>query len=63
MVRELIREPHAAGKTVVLGARDESGGGERLPLINHGRAVLYGALAEIKGASRRRDRAQPAAPA
>jgi ABC-2 type transport system ATP-binding protein len=51
MVRELIRELHAAGKTVVLSAHEMSQVEalcERLLLINHGRAVLYGALAEIK---------------
>ncbi len=51
LVRGLIRELRAAGKTVVLSAHEMSQVEllcERIALIHHGRAVLYGALAEIK---------------
>ena len=51
LVKGLIRDLHAAGKTVVLSAHEMNQVEaicERIVLINHGRAVLYGALAGIK---------------
>jgi ABC-2 type transport system ATP-binding protein len=51
MVRGLIRDLRAQGKTVVLSAHEMSQVEmlcERIVLINHGRAVLDGRLAEIK---------------
>ena len=51
MVRGLIRDLRAEGKTIVLSAHEMSLVEmlcERIVLINHGRAVLNGSLAEIK---------------
>jgi ABC-2 type transport system ATP-binding protein len=51
MVRSLIRELRAQGKTVVLSAHEMSLVEklcERIALIDHGQVVLYGALADIK---------------
>ena len=51
MVRELIRDLRAQGKTVVLSAHEMSLVEmlcERIALINHGRVVLDGRLDEIK---------------
>ena len=51
MVRGLIRDLRAQGKTVVLSAHEMSLVEmlcERIALINHGRVVLYGRLDEIK---------------
>jgi ABC-2 type transport system ATP-binding protein len=51
MVRGLIRDLRAQGKTVVLSAHEMSLVEmlcERIALINHGRVVLDGSLAEIK---------------
>jgi ABC-2 type transport system ATP-binding protein len=51
MIRQLIRELRAEGKTIVLSAHEMSLVEmlcERIVLINHGRAVLDGPLAEIK---------------
>ena len=51
MVRQIIRDLRARGKTVVLSAHEMSLVEmlcERIVLINHGRAVLDGALSEIK---------------
>src|SRR5206468_2974199 len=51
MVRGLIRDLRAAGKTVVLSAHEMSLVEmlcERIALINHGRVVLDGRLADIK---------------
>ncbi len=51
MVRGLIREQSQAGKTVILSAHEMSQVEalcERLVLINRGKAVLYGPLADIK---------------
>src|SRR5579859_1770563 len=51
MVRGLIRDLRAQGKTVVLSAHEMSLVEmlcERIALINHGRVVLYGNLAQIK---------------
>jgi ABC-2 type transport system ATP-binding protein len=51
MVREMIRELKANGKTVVLSAHEMSQVEalcDRIALIDHGQAVLYGALADIK---------------
>ncbi len=50
-VKDLIRELRAAGKTIVLSAHEMIQVEvlcERIALIHHGRAVLYGALADIK---------------
>lgn len=50
-VRDVIRELKANGKTVVLSAHEMSQVEalcDRIALIDHGRAVLYGALADIK---------------
>jgi ABC-2 type transport system ATP-binding protein len=51
MVRGLIRDLRAQGKTVVLSAHEMSLVEklcERITLIDHGKVVLYGALADIK---------------
>ena len=51
MVRDVIRELRARGKTVVLSAHEMSQVEvlcDRIALIDHGRAVLYGALDDIK---------------
>lgn len=51
LIQGLIRELHAVGKTVVLSAHQMNLVEEmcnRIVLINRGRAVLYGDLAEIK---------------
>jgi ABC-2 type transport system ATP-binding protein len=51
VVRDLIRDLRGQGKTIVLSAHEMSQVEalcERILLIHHGRAVLYGALAEIK---------------
>jgi ABC-2 type transport system ATP-binding protein len=51
MVRDLIRDLRAQGKTIVLSAHEMSQVEalcERIALIDHGHAVLYGALDEIK---------------
>jgi ABC-2 type transport system ATP-binding protein len=51
MVKELIREQSKAGKTVVLSAHEMNQVEalcERIALINHGKIVLYGSLAQIK---------------
>ena len=51
VVKDLIRELHAAGKTIVLSAHEMNQVEalcERIVLINRGKAVLYGALADIK---------------
>jgi ABC-2 type transport system ATP-binding protein len=51
MVKGLIRDQSKAGKTVVLSAHEMNQVEalcQRIALINHGRAVLYGALSEIK---------------
>ncbi len=51
VVKGLIRELRDAGKTIVLSAHEMNQVEalcERIALINHGRAVLYGELAEIK---------------
>ncbi len=51
MVKELIRDLRAQGKTIVLSAHEMSQVEalcERILLIDHGRAVLYGELGEIK---------------
>jgi ABC-2 type transport system ATP-binding protein len=51
LVRDLIRDLRARGKTIVLSAHEMSQVEalcERIALIHHGRAVLYGALADIK---------------
>jgi len=51
MVKELIYELRAAGKTIVLSAHEMSLVEklcERIALINHGQIVLYGSLAELK---------------
>ncbi len=51
MVKGLIREQSKAGKTVVLSAHEMNQVEalcERIALINHGKAVLYGPLSEIK---------------
>ena len=50
-VREVIRGLRTAGKTVVLSAHEMSQVEalcDRIALIDHGRAVLYGSLAQIK---------------
>lgn len=50
-VKGVIRELRAAGKTIVLSAHEMNQVEalcERIALIHHGRAVLYGALADIK---------------
>jgi ABC-2 type transport system ATP-binding protein len=51
MVKGLIREQSKAGKTVVLSAHEMNQVEalcERIALIHHGKAVLYGALSDIK---------------
>ncbi len=51
MVKGLIRDLRAAGKTVVLSAHEMNQVEalcERIALINHGKIVLYGSLADIK---------------
>jgi ABC-2 type transport system ATP-binding protein len=51
MVKGLIREQSKAGKTVVLSAHEMNQVEalcERIALIHHGKAVLYGALSQIK---------------
>ncbi|MBI5030083.1 MAG: ABC transporter ATP-binding protein [Chloroflexi bacterium] len=51
MVKDLIRDLRAQGKTIVLSAHEMSQVEvlcERIALIDHGRAVLYGALDELK---------------
>ncbi len=51
VVKDLIRDLRAHGKTIVLSAHEMSRVEalcERILLIHHGRAVLYGALADIK---------------
>jgi ABC-2 type transport system ATP-binding protein len=51
VVKDLIRDLRARGKTIVLSAHEMSQVEalcERILLIHHGRAVLYGALADIK---------------
>jgi ABC-2 type transport system ATP-binding protein len=51
MVRSLIRDLRGQGKTIVLSAHEMSlveSLCERIALINRGKIVLYGALAEIK---------------
>ena len=51
VVKDLIRDLRAHGKTIVLSAHEMSQVEalcERILLIHHGRAVLYGALADIK---------------
>ncbi len=51
VVKDLIRELRAQGKTIALSAHEMSmveSLCERIVLIHHGRAVLYGSLAEIK---------------
>jgi ABC-2 type transport system ATP-binding protein len=51
VVKDLIRDLRAHGKTIVLSAHEMSQVEalcERIMLIHHGRAVLYGVLAEIK---------------
>ena len=51
VVKDLIRELRAAGKTIVLSAHEMNQVEalcERIVLINRGKAVLYGALADIK---------------
>lgn len=51
LVKDLIRDLRAQGKTIVLSAHEMSQVEvlcERIALIDHGRAVLYGALDEIK---------------
>ncbi len=51
VVKEIIRDLRARGKTIVLSAHEMSQVEalcERIALIDHGRAVLYGALDEIK---------------
>lgn len=50
-VKDIIRELHRAGKTVILSAHEMNQVEvlcDRIALIDHGRAVLYGELAEIK---------------
>jgi ABC-2 type transport system ATP-binding protein len=51
VVKDLIRDLRARGKTIVLSAHEMSQVEalcERILLIHHGRAILYGALADIK---------------
>ena len=51
VVKDLIGELRAQGKTIVLSAHEMSqveAVCERILLIDHGKAVLYGALADIK---------------
>jgi ABC-2 type transport system ATP-binding protein len=51
MIKSLIRSLQQEGKTIVLSAHQMNlveALCDRIVLINHGRAVLYGALAEIK---------------
>ncbi len=51
LVKGLIRELHAAGKTIVLSAHEMNqveAVCDRIVLIHQGRAVLYGALSDIK---------------
>jgi ABC-2 type transport system ATP-binding protein len=51
MVKDLIHELRTQGKTIVLSAHEMTQVEvlcERIVLIDHGRAVLYGALDEIK---------------
>ncbi len=51
LVKGLIRELREQGKTIVLSAHEMNQVEalcERIALINHGRAVLYGPLSEIK---------------
>ncbi len=51
MIKTLIRDQQAAGKTIILSAHEMNlveALCDRILLINRGRAVLYGNLAEIK---------------
>jgi len=51
IVKDLIRDLRTRGKTIVLSAHEMSQVEalcERILLIHHGRAILYGALADIK---------------
>jgi ABC-2 type transport system ATP-binding protein len=51
LLNEMIRDLQRAGKTVVLSAHQMNlveALCDRIVLVNHGRAVLYGSLAEIK---------------
>jgi ABC-2 type transport system ATP-binding protein len=51
VVKDLIRDLRAQGKTIALSAHEMSQVEalcERIVLIDHGKAVLYGALADIK---------------
>ncbi len=51
MVKSLIRDLRASGKTIVLSAHEMNQVEalcERIALINHGQIVLYGELADIK---------------